>query len=117
MTFLFWFSINSILIQELVHNFLGISFAYINFMKNIIIVSKCQRAINLNMEEQTYDFHFKGVFLGKNLKLINLKCSVDHQLIKGEEYILYVKVERVDSGILYGRILKHKCLKNCWDKS
>jgi hypothetical protein len=87
------------------------------FMKTLIIVSKCQRVIKLNQYENTYYFHFKGVYSGDLLKQVVLSGRKDFDIRKNEEYLMYVQMLILQDGILRGKILKCKPLDQCWDRS
>jgi len=86
-------------------------------MKNIIIVSKCVRISPYSSDENNYYFHFKGVFAGELLKEVILRGRIDLDLTRGEEYLLYVQMVKLDGGTLWGKILKVKALEECWDNS
>lgn len=86
-------------------------------MKTVIIVSKCSRIIKLNQTENWHQFHFKGVCAGEALGKVMLKGRKDFLIKKGEEYLMYVPLISICSGILTGEIVKVKLLKECWDKS
>ena len=86
-------------------------------MKNIIIVSKCLRIANYSSEENSYSFHFKGVFSGDFLKEVILYGRKDFAIKKGEEYLIYVQMKDIKNGTLWGKILKFRPLEECWDRS
>lgn len=86
-------------------------------MKTVIIVSKCLRVTKFNFCEQWYEFHFKGFCSGEAVKKIMLKGSYDIPVKRGEEYLLYVQLIAIESGVLKGNIIKHKPLRDCWDRS
>lgn len=79
-------------------------------MKTVIIVSKCLRVTKF-----AYEFHFKGVCAGEVVQKIVLTGKED--ILKNEEYLIYVQVFSIENGVLNGRILKAKKLDDCWDKS
>ncbi len=86
-------------------------------MKNIIIVSKCIRISPFSSDENTYFFHFRGVFAGDLLKEVKLRGRKDFQIKRGEEYLIYVQMISLEKGVLSGKILKIRPLEDCWDRS
>ncbi len=86
-------------------------------MKNIIIVSKCLRVSPYSSEENSYYFHFKGVFAGDLLKEVILHGRKDFGIKRGEEYLIYVQMKEMKNGTLWGKILKIRPLEECWDRS
>lgn len=86
-------------------------------MKSIIIVSKCIRVEKKPLSEESYHFHFKGVFSGEVLKKVILTKAINSSIKKGEEYLMYVQLQSCQDGVLKGRILKLKPLDECWDKA
>ena len=86
-------------------------------MKTLIIVSKCLRVTKFNLSEYPYEFHFKGICAGEVIKKVILSASGKISFVKGEEYLLYVSLISMESGILKGRVLKSKRLDECWDLS
>lgn len=86
-------------------------------MKTVIIVSKCSRVTNFGPSEKLYEFHFKGVCAGENIKRVILEGRIDFNIKRHEEYLIYAQMIAFDKGILRGKILKCKLLSDCWDKS
>jgi len=86
-------------------------------MKTIIIISKCLRVTKFNSRDSSYEFHFKGICAGEVIKKVFLSASGEISFQKGEEYLLYVSLISMESGILKGRVLKCKRLDECWDRS
>lgn len=86
-------------------------------MKNVIIVSKCVRVSSCSSEECLYTFHFKGVFAGDLLRSVVLRGRKDFNIRRGEEYLLYVILEKIEKEVLSGKILKIRPLEECWDRS
>lgn len=84
-------------------------------MKHIIIVSKCIRIASYSVKENNYYFHFKGVFAGDLLKEVILRGSKDLQIERDQEYLIYVEMQALDKGTLWGYIKKIKLLDECWD--
>lgn len=85
-------------------------------MRTVIIISKCT-ALSKKKVAYPAQFHFKGSYDGHYLTRIDLKFRSELNLIKGEEYLLYVEVDQIVNEILYGTIIKSKRLEDCWDKS
>ena len=86
-------------------------------MKTVIIVSKCLRVTNFNATESSYEFHLKGVCAGERLRRVTLYGRHDFNIVKDEEYLLYVNLITFEAGVLRGRIIKLKVLSECWDRS
>lgn len=86
-------------------------------MKNLIIVSKCVRVSPFSSEENAYYFHFKGVFAGDLLKEVILRGRKDFAIRRGEEYLIYVQLLKLEGSTLRGKILKIRPLDECWDRS
>ena len=86
-------------------------------MQTVIIISKCTRVIKLKTDEIWYEFHFKGVCAGVKLNKIMLRTRELIQVLKGEEYLIYVEVISLKGSILKGDIVKIKNLENCRDQS
>lgn len=86
-------------------------------MKTVIIVSKCLRVTKFKSCEYPYEFHFKGICAGEVIKKVILSASNEISFLKGEEYLLYVSLISMESGILKGRVIKSKRLDECWDRS
>lgn len=86
-------------------------------MKTVIIVSKCSRVIKSNSAEVWFQFDFKGAYAGDFLSKVILKGNTKSEIIRGEEYLLYVRVISCLEGALRGEILKAKKLADCWDRS
>ena len=86
-------------------------------MQTVMIISKCTRVIKLKTDEIWFEFHFKGVCAGEKLSKIMLKSRKNVQVLKDEEYLIYVGVISIQEGVLRGEILKIKNLENCHDQS
>lgn len=86
-------------------------------MKTVIIVSKCLRVTKINNFESRCEFHFKGVCAGEAVRKVVLRCLPSQEVVKNEEYLLYVNLVTFDAGVLNGTIVKAKLLRLCWDKS
>lgn len=86
-------------------------------MKNIIIVSKCLRVINLKGAEVQCYFHFKGVCAGETLNKVILTKPGELEIKAQQEYLMYVQFHSCEKGVLRGKILKARLLEECWDRS
>lgn len=85
-------------------------------MRTVIIVSKCLRVTKFSSDENTYEFHFKGVFAGVSLRRVILQGHQEFAIKKSVEYLMYVQMIDSQDGTLKGKILKAKLLDE-WDKS
>jgi hypothetical protein len=85
------------------------------YMKTVLIVSKCLKAVRLDRDECWYHFHFKGVCAGEELRRVILKGKRDGSIRKDHEYLLYVQLVSFEEGALIGNIVKSKALDECWD--
>ena len=88
-------------------------------MKNVIIVSKCLEA-NPNREDPAkrevfYHFHYQGVFAGDVIKRVILKGS-EFDIKVGEEYLIYVELDKIKDQVITGKIHRIKLLDECWDR-
>lgn len=88
--------------------------------KKIIIVSKCVKQILPKKKGDlyypfTFEFHFKGVFAGDLLRKVRLTHI--RELEVGKEYLLYVELQAIENGVLFGKIEKVKDLEECWQVS
>jgi hypothetical protein len=86
-------------------------------MKTVIIVSKCSRVIKLKQSEIWYQFQFKGVYSGQEIKKVLLRSKVVDHVILGEEYLMYVQLLSCSAGLIKGEILKLRKINECWDRS
>jgi hypothetical protein len=86
-------------------------------MNTVIIVSICLRVTNFDLNENIYEFHFKGVCAGESLRRVLLRGQRDLAIKRGDEYLLYVNLHSIEKGILRGQIIKSKPIDQCWDKS
>lgn len=74
-------------------------------MRTVIIISRC-----LTESPGKPNFHFKGHFAGEFIATLQLKCNERTDWKKGEDYLMYVRVERVQGGILIGEVLRSRAL-------
>ena len=69
--------------------------------------------IFLKVEQNSHGFnnrfHFKGSFMGTSIKEILLHSK--ESFVRNEEYILHVKVLKVEGSKIYGNILRSKNIK------
>lgn len=78
----------------------------------ILVISRCiSKRKNPKNSKNFYRFHFKGFYRGQKIKVIHLHPPVefaDQQLIKGDDYFLWVKRRRVENEILEAELIKYK---------
>ncbi len=86
-------------------------------MNNVIIVSKCLRVTNFTFNKKKYAFHFRGVYVGKKIRKVELVGDHSLNIIKGEEYVLYVKIVSIDNDIVRGTIIKCRDVEELKDQS
>jgi hypothetical protein len=60
-------------------------------------------------DQAKYEFHFKGFFAGNKIKEISVLGKLEDFFI-GNEYILHLKIEKVEKNTLYGVCLRKKDL-------
>jgi len=61
------------------------------------------------IDQDKYRFHFKGYFAGKKVREIEV-IGKDDKFLIGSEYILHLRVEGINKGILSGKCLRQKIL-------
>jgi hypothetical protein len=86
-------------------------------MNNVIIVSKCLRVTNFTFNKKKYVFHFRGVYVGKKIRKVELVGDDSLNILKGEEYVLYVKIVSIDKDIVRGTIIKFRDIEELKDQS
>ena len=86
-------------------------------MNNVIIVSKCLRVINFTFNKKKYLFHFRGVYVGKKIRRVELVGDDTLNILKGEEYVLYVKIVSIEDHIVKGTIIKFRDIEEFRDQS
>ena len=79
----------------------------------ILVISRCvSKKKKLKNDDYFYQFHFKGYYLGKKIRIIHLHLLESERhldfLTKGEDYLLWVKRRAVDQEILTVELIKHK---------
>lgn len=79
-------------------------------MRTVIVVSRC-----LDERLERPNFHFKGYLAGEYIKTLQLKGKAPMRWQKGEDYVLYVKIESVRSGILCGEVIRSRALDELTD--
>lgn len=73
-----------------------------------IVVSYCLSK-DTCVDQAKYVFHFKGFFAGHLVKAIKVVAE-DEAFRIGEEYIIHLKVEKVEKNTLIGICLRKKNL-------
>ena len=68
-------------------------------MKTVVLVSRC-----LKVNRDYCELHFKGCLEGSLIRMVRLKTT--KQLSKGEEYIIWLGVEKIEDGVLWGKAQK-----------
>lgn len=81
---------------------------------SILVLSRCQRVSQPKDQCDKYfhfHFHFKGVYRGVVLSEIRvIEKDEEEKFILGEDYLLYLKVVKIEGGLLYGTHIKSKWL-------
>ncbi len=72
-------------------------------MKTVVLVSRC-----LRKHDNYYELHFRGCLEGEVIKLIHLRTS--KKLFIGSDYIIWLGVEMIRNGVLWGKAQKIRCL-------
>jgi len=73
-----------------------------------IVVSYCLSK-DACVDQAKYLFHFKGFFAGHQVKAIKVLTKGDDFRV-GQEYIIHLKVEKVEGSTLIGRCIRKKIL-------
>ena len=69
----------------------------------VVIVSSCVKVAE--KEGKTCaQLHFHGTFDGEIVREVWAECLPPHQPHQGREYIVHLEVDRMESGILHGRV-------------
>jgi hypothetical protein len=74
----------------------------------ILIVGRCLCQITKEKGAVMNRFHFKGYYLGNKVKEVHVRSEDAMQFIKGVDYLLWVKSESIQMGILNVQCLKSK---------
>lgn len=79
---------------------------------SILVLSRCQRISHpKGHPDKHFHFHFKGVYRGVVLSEIRvIEKGEEEKFILGEDYLLYLKVVKIEGGLLYGTHIKSKWL-------
>jgi hypothetical protein len=56
------------------------------------------------------EFYFKGYYAGFSLKRLSLEFQDGGSCEKNQEYVLMVRVKRIESSTMYGEVLKWRRL-------
>lgn len=76
----------------------------------IVVVSQCLK-IEKSGARNSAVFHFNGAFDGNIIdKIVAEYHPKKHHIIKGEEYIVYMRVRECKSSVLVGKIDRVVCL-------
>jgi len=59
-----------------------------------------------------YYFHFRGVYEGHVVQGIVVEGDSQDNLIKGEDYLLYLQFIKIEEGFIRAQFLKIKSLRN-----
>ncbi len=68
-------------------------------MRTVVLVSRCLRVAG-----DYYEMHFRGCLEGEVIKLVRLKTL--KKLHGGEDYIVWLGVDRIEQGVLWGKAYK-----------
>ncbi len=74
-----------------------------------IVVSYCLSKSGC-LDQAKYLFHFKGFFAGNHIKEISV-MGQENEFVIGSEYIIHLKIEKVEKNTLVGNCLRKKLLK------
>ena len=75
-------------------------------MRTLIAITRC-----LKSHSGRGEFYFKGFYAGEELKKLDLKSDTGiAEWIRGEDYILYIRVHSIQQGILRGNVLRSRLL-------
>lgn len=69
----------------------------------IIVLGQCKMAKN-----NTATFVFKGQYLEHRITKINVYSNYEWK--KGEDYVLHLKITKIDCGVLWTTLLKAKLI-------
>ena len=75
----------------------------------ILILSRCQtKRLSPKTKKSYYRFHFKGFYNGNKIKQIHLFTNENTEIIKGEDYLLWVGLKGVFEANLEVFLIKYK---------
>lgn len=72
----------------------------------ILVLSRCQAKVS--GPKTCFKFHFKGFYNGLKIKEIHVYPHQIEDLLKGEDYLLWVSLKRVKDSIMEVSLLKYK---------
>ena len=61
----------------------------------------------IRKKNDEYQFHFRGVFKGQNIRGIKILGKTLMEFELGEEYLLYLKFLKVEDAYLVGEIVEN----------
>lgn len=79
-------------------------------MRTVIVISRC-----LDTRPGKINFHFRGFYAGSEVRALQLSSEEHSKWQLNEEYVLYVKVLRIDQGTLVGSVLRWRLLDELTD--
>jgi hypothetical protein len=75
----------------------------------ILILSRCQGHLyGAKSKKHIFRFHFKGFYSGLKVKEINLISLKNEEIVKGNDYLLWVQLVQLKKEILEVTLLKYK---------
>lgn len=77
-------------------------------MKDHLIISRCESVIGYVSR-----FNMKAMVGLDYVRSCQLTFGEESQITAGEDYVLWVKVKETKDGVLHGKIIKAKSLKDC----
>ena len=78
----------------------------------VLVISRClAMRYGPKSQKKYYRFHFKGFYTGVKIKEIWLNNEGDLSIIKGEDYLLWVKPNGIKDSILMVNLIKYKKLE------
>ncbi len=85
-------------------------------MREVIIISRCQKIRKTTTAYRIGEFHFKGVYSGDLIKRLCLRINSNVEVKVNEDYILHVKFEMIKGDVLTGEVIRLKNLDACFCK-
>jgi hypothetical protein len=77
--------------------------------RSIIVISVCESVKRLGRTDLCVgQFHFKGCFAGKVIRSVHVRAR--EELIKSEEYLLFLDIKVVQGGVIYADARKLKLI-------
>lgn len=75
----------------------------------ILILSRCQtKRLSPKTKKSYYRFHFKGFYNGMKIKQIHLFTNENTEIMKGEDYLLWVGFKGISEANLEVSLIKFK---------